>query len=127
VSEPVRLVLPWTALASSNERNSRRGGKAHSYTYKASREAIYLHALDQVRGERPVFKEGPVEVKLRFYPPTWRGDATNFLKVLLDSVQGVLYANDSQVRSLSHLVVDVDEDRPRCEMAVERWTIQEGR
>lgn len=117
----IRVVIPWQNLASDNTRNTRRGGKAHGWTYKQAREAIYLHALDQIRGERPAIPKGPVEVRLRFYPPTWRPDCHGTLKVLLDSLQGVAYTNDRQLRSLSHLVVDVDGDNPRVEIAILKW------
>lgn len=120
-SETVRLVLPWDSLASENDRNSRRGGRAHGHDYKFAREAIHLHALNQIRGERPAIKEGPVEVTLRFYPPTWRGDCHNVLKVVLDSIQGTAYTNDRQVRSISHLVVDTDPENPRVEIVISKW------
>jgi Holliday junction resolvase RusA-like endonuclease len=117
----IRLTIPFGALASDNTRNKRRGGKAHSSAYKESRDAIYLHALNQIRGERPAIAEGPIEVRFRFYPPNWRHDQQSFFKVILDSLQGVAYANDRQLRSLSHLVVDVDRENPRCEVTISRW------
>ena len=117
----IRLTLPWSSLASDNDRNKRRGGKAHGMAYRGAREAIHLHALDQIRGERPAIPEGPVEVRLRFYPPNWRGDSQSFLKVIFDSIQGVAYTNDKQIRSISHLVVDVDGENPRCEVEIMKW------
>jgi Holliday junction resolvase RusA-like endonuclease len=122
----LKLVLPWTSVASDNERNKARGGRAHSAAYKAARDAIHLHALDQIRGERPAFPEGPVEVRLRFYPPNWRPDCHDTLKVIFDSLQGTAYANDKQIRSISHLVVDTDHDNPRVEVTVMRWLSTEA-
>lgn len=89
--------------------------------YRGAREAIHLHALDQIRGQRPAIPEGPVEVRLRFYPPTWRPDCHDTLKVIFDSIQGVAYTNDRQVRSISHLVVETDAENPRCELTVGPW------
>ena len=120
-TESVTLVLPWADLASSNQRGKRKGGRAHGWDYKLSREAIHLHSMDQIRGERPAFADGGVEVIMRFYPPTFRGDPHNMLKVILDSLQGTAYTNDSQVRSISHLVVDRDKENPRCEITINRY------
>ena len=116
------LSIPWSALASSNLRNRRRGGKAHSQAYRTSREAIHLCALDQVRGERPAFPEGELRVALRFFPPDYRHrDEANLAKGLLDGMNAVVWKDDSQIRDLSVLRVDVDEANPRCEVEVRPW------
>ena len=55
---------------------------------------------------------GPVAVTVNIYRARAAGDLDNRLKVLLDSLQGVFYANDSQIREL-HAYLDDDKARPR--------------
>lgn len=117
----VRIVLPWLSLASSNLRNKRRGGRAHSEAYKTSREAVAMIAMGQVK-DRPAFKEGALQVRFRFYPPDYRRrDELNLTKGLCDGLNGVAWKDDSQIRDISVLRVDVDEENPRCEVTVGPW------
>ncbi len=49
-----------------------------------------------------------------------RGDLENFLKVLMDALQGVAFRNDSQVARLEAEMF-IDRERPRCEVLVEPY------
>lgn len=40
---------------------------------------------------------GPVAVEFTVFRPAKRGDLDNFMKVLLDSMQGSFYMNDKQI------------------------------
>ena len=40
---------------------------------------------------------GPVSVEFKVYRPAKRGDLDNFLKVMLDGMQGTMYKNDKQI------------------------------
>lgn len=64
--------------------------------------------------------DGPVYVSMHVYRRQRRGDADGFSKVLLDSLQGVAYRNDSQVR---RLVIELheDPDDPRVEVDIEPY------
>lgn len=118
----IRLTLPWSVLASSNLRNRRRGGKAHSEAYKASRESIAMIAMGEIRGERPAYADGALALRLRFYPPDFRRrDEVNLTKSLMDALNGIAYTDDSQIRDVSILRVDTDPENPRCEVTVSRW------
>jgi Holliday junction resolvase RusA-like endonuclease len=59
-----------------------------------------------------------VRVQLDVYRPAKRGDIDNFGKVLLDSVQGFGYVNDSQIVELVMRRYD-DKANPRVELTVE--------
>lgn len=121
----LRIVLPWQALSSSNQRNKRRGGRAHSEAYKQSRENMAMLAMGQVR-DRPAFPDGPLAVKLRFYPPDFRRrDEMNMAKSLCDSLNGIAWRDDSQIRDVSVLRLEVS-DEPRCEVTVSRWMSTEA-
>lgn len=123
-AEGVRIVLPWGALASSNQRNKRRGGKAHADAYRASLDAIYLTAMAQLRqhGVRlPAFTEGDVAVSFYFYPPDRRRrDESNFLKALLDGLNGVAWRDDSQVVEWCGSRCATDPKKPRVEIELNR-------
>lgn len=115
----MKLTIPWKHLASSNLRNKRRGGRGHAWAYKNALQAIELHAMDQVRGERPRYPTGNLTAWLRFYPPDRRKrDVTNLVKGLLDGLEGVVYTDDYQVQCL-HVIRMGPRDEPRVEITVE--------
>lgn len=60
---------------------------------------------------------GPVVVRVAVYRERKIGDLDNFLKVLLDALQGIFYNNDAQIREL-HATLDDDRHSPRVEVTV---------
>lgn len=50
-----------------------------------------------------------------------RGDADNFLKVVADSLTGVLYDDDSQVRRMVVEILDCEVGKERLDVLVEPW------
>lgn len=58
--------------------------------------------------------EGDVCVNLTVFRPSNRGDTDNYLKVLLDALQGYAYKNDNQIVEI-HIFRDNDKDNPRVE------------
>jgi crossover junction endodeoxyribonuclease RusA len=65
--------------------------------------------------------DGSVGLELRIYRPQRRGDLDNRIKVLLDAMQGILYADDGQVSEI-HAYLDDDKHAPRVE--VRAWEVQ---
>ncbi len=63
---------------------------------------------------------GAVGLTLRFYRPERRGDLDNRIKVLLDALQGIAYADDAQVRELHCYLAD-DSANPRVEVTL--WQV----
>lgn len=61
--------------------------------------------------------QGPIGITVRLYRPAKRGDADNFLKVALDSMQGHCYNNDSQIIEL-HVYRNDDAANPRMEVEI---------
>ena len=115
----MRVTIPWKHVASSNQRHARRGGRAHSWQYKRAKEAIHLHALNQIRGERPHYPVGTLHASIACFPPDARKrDVTNLPKGILDALEGVMYDNDAQVVSLHVWRAEVDRDEPRVEVDV---------
>ena len=62
---------------------------------------------------------GPVRVSLIVYRKWRRGDLDNFLKVLLDSLQGLTYHKDSRVRVIDAELNDEQRRHPRVVVTVE--------
>jgi crossover junction endodeoxyribonuclease RusA len=115
----VNLTIPWDALASSNQRNQRRGGRAHSHDYKRSLQTIRMIAQGAVQGERPRWPEGTVYMEVSFVPPDRRRrDVTNLLKGLMDALEGVVYADDYQVDELHIERMAPDKHNARAEVRV---------
>lgn len=66
--------------------------------------------------------EGALKVKVKFYrklPPTSRnyGDVDNLLKGLFDGMNGIVFADDSQIVKVEAAKYQ-DKERPRCEVEV---------
>ena len=63
---------------------------------------------------------GNVELDIMWFRPAARGDADAILKVLLDSLQGYVYTNDSQIRTFR---VSLYEDRQNPRIELVAWEI----
>ena len=61
--------------------------------------------------------DGGVAVTMRVYRPAKRGDTDNFLKVTLDSLNGIAYSDDSQIVEIHAYRYD-DKANPRVEVEV---------
>ncbi len=58
-----------------------------------------------------------VSVSLRVFRARKSGDLEGFMKVLLDSLEGIAYANDKQIKRIVAECFD-DRDNPRVEVEV---------
>lgn len=89
---PVVLELPEPPSAN-------RWWRRHGSVMHLSREAKQYKADVATRGQlaAPAFSEGPVSVVIVWRRDRKAGDLDKRLGVLLDALQGVVYANDSQV------------------------------
>lgn len=87
-----------------------------------------IYVSDEAKNYRDTFKmlarvdgvtqmSGPVAVTIAVYRERKAGDLDNFVKCLLDSMQGVFFANDSQVVKLVATRHD-DRHDPRVEVEV---------
>ena len=108
------LTLPWPP---SLNRMVRRSGTrvhvsqaAHDYKDTAGWRA-------RAQGVRAAVA-GNLRVTVHLYRPTRTGDIDNYLKVVFDSMTGVLWVDDAQVVEL-HVYRHDDKDCPRVELQVE--------
>jgi Holliday junction resolvase RusA-like endonuclease len=110
----VTVVLPWSALHSSNGM-FRLVGKGYRAALGAARDEADKQLADY---SRPVFGEAMLAVRLVLYvPDKRRRDAPNYLKLICDSLGGLVYADDSQGIAGSWRVW-IDPDRPRAEVTI---------
>ena len=117
----IRLTLPWAVLAQANHRLiPRKNGRGLTLTreYREAKERARLLVASQTRRD-PVLI-GPVEVRLRFWMPDHkRRDPDNLLKLIHDSMSGIVYHDDHQIRRQVWEVAGVDRVDPRVEIEVE--------
>lgn len=64
-------------------------------------------------------ERGAIAVDISVYRPQQRGDLDNVLKALLDSLNGVLWVDDSQIVELHAYRYD-DRHNPRVELRIAR-------
>ena len=89
----VELVLPYPPSANRYWRH------AKGRTYRSKEAVDYISSVRALCVSlRPT--EGAVRVSLHIYRPAKRGDLDNRLKVCLDSLQGLVYADDKQIVEL---------------------------
>ena len=60
---------------------------------------------------------GRLSVTIRLYRPAARGDIDNYLKALLDALNGVLWCDDNQIDEL-HVYKLLDRKRPHVELEI---------
>lgn len=109
----VRLTLPFPPSANKYWRND--GGRVLvSRAAKDYKQTVLYTAYQQLGAAKP--NNGTVRMWLDFYRARKAGDLDNSLKVLLDSLQGVLYVNDCQIEGLTARRYD-DAAQPRVEIA----------
>jgi crossover junction endodeoxyribonuclease RusA len=108
----IRLTLPPPISANRYWRTYRNRVtvSAEAKTYKTAVGWIARAAIDE-----PL--TGDVAVTLRVYRKAKRGDLDNYNKVLLDSLSGIAYTDDSQVTELHTYRYD-DKHNPRVEVEI---------
>ena len=74
----------------------------------------YAKKLVSLMGEVVPVTE-TVELQIVVYRPRKIGDLDNYLKCFLDSLAGILYHNDKQIRHINAYLED-DKDDPRVEL-----------
>lgn len=119
---PVKVTLPWEVLCSVNERQNPHSGFTLTRKYRKARADIEERARGQYAG--PVLA-GPVAIRFDFYPPSRRPDMGNYTKAVKDSLQGVAYKDDGQIKDERLRWMYIDKEAPRVEIVVEAITSTE--
>jgi Holliday junction resolvase RusA-like endonuclease len=113
----MRLELPLPPMANKYWRYW-RGRVVSSPEAARYKQGVRLRALT-LGLKKPL--EGPVCVFLTVYRKRRAGDLDGFQKILLDSLQGIAYVNDSQIAELHALRLE-DPEQPRVVVTVEPMT-----
>ena len=108
----IRLTLPTPPSANRYWRTYRNRVTVsdEAKTYKTAVGWIARAVIDE-----PL--QGDVSVTLKVYRKAKRGDLDNYNKVLLDSLSGIAYRDDSQVTELHAYRFD-DKHNPRVEVEI---------
>jgi Holliday junction resolvase RusA-like endonuclease len=107
------FTLPWPPSLNRTYRAHGRG------VHKSDAATGYAWLVIAALNDQDVrMLTGDVVVRLDLYRPAKRGDVDNYSKVLLDQLQGRVFADDSQVVEL-HIVRHDDRVDPRVEVVVE--------
>lgn len=109
----IRLILPPPVSANRYWRMF-KNRMVISAEAKAYKEHVALIARDS----GAAMLTGDVSIRLDVYREAKRGDLDNKIKVILDSLQGVLYADDKQVVEIHARRFD-DKGNPRVEVFLE--------
>ena len=67
--------------------------------------------------------KGHLGIDIVFYVPNLRGDGDNLLKAFLDSLQGIVFENDRQIRWYTFCTI-LDKEKPRITARV--WELPEN-
>jgi len=109
----VKVTLPWPPSTNRYWRNmnGRMVTSTQARQYKQRVRAILGDArVDENRTDM-------LSVQLNMYRPTKSGDLDNYIKVILDAMQGQLYKNDNQIVEL-HAYRHDDKKNPRIEVSI---------
>lgn len=116
-----RLTMPVRTLELTMPPSSNRYWRigSHGKLYRSDlavdyiSDCVTLARMQNFGGEI----EGNVAVSMKFFRARKSGDLDNRLKILLDALQGIAYANDSQVTELHAYRFD-DPKNPRVEVEI---------
>lgn len=113
--ERLSVTLPYPPSVNHYVRFTTKGFAYQTKEARQYKQGAKLRALTQ--GMRPIL-EGEVAVFITVYRPAKRGDLDNHLKVLLDSLNGVAYADDGQI---GELFISRFEDKANPRVVVSVW------
>lgn len=116
----VELTLPVPPSVNRIWRRSKHGG-----VYKVEAAANYDVAVLAAWREAypklkdPPFPDGPVKYLMTWYRWPAKGDTSNRIKVVEDSMNGVAWTDDRQVTDLRVVRVDVKKGQQRITLTIE--------
>jgi Holliday junction resolvase RusA-like endonuclease len=121
---PVRLRIPWSALASDNDKfrvNKVEGRLYATAQYREAKKAVKKLAEDAM-GDRPA-ADCPLSLVARVYVPDNRvHDVVNFSKCLHDALKGTVFTDDRWLYDVHWIRAGVDVDAPRAEICISPLT-----
>jgi len=118
----VKFVVPIEPLPQTRPRFSRFGGVYFPKSFQEYKVTISKAAVLAMQGLEPM--TGELKAVLKFYRKYKRiscryGDCDNLSKAVLDACNGIVYADDSQIVSVT-CTKYTDKDKPRIEIEIQR-------
>jgi Holliday junction resolvase RusA-like endonuclease len=109
----MEFILKFDTNVPSHQQGIRLGKRGVYKTEKLEtfqQEAAYKLQNDvRESGEHDFPLTSPVALVIVFYPKTRKhGDMDNMEKTIIDAMQGVLFANDKQIKSKTTLIIEPD-------------------
>ena len=115
--DATHLVVTGEPASKANSRQIVMFGKRPA-VIKSKKAREYVKAFDVQCRPLPNLLDGDLAVHITIYYATRRPDLDE--SVVLDCLQGKIYANDRQVKE-KHVYHGLDRDKPRCDIYV--WPI----
>lgn len=116
MSETVSLILPVPPSANVYWRTVVNKKTFRAMTFVSEEAKKYKRDVAKISLGAGML-HGEVSVSVKFYRAQRSGDLDNRLKCLFDAMQGVVYANDSQIVEI-HATRHEDKLNPRVEIEV---------
>ncbi len=121
---PIRLVVPWSALCSDNQKYvpaHTKGGHQKLILTDAYREA---KRKTRELAQQAMHGNVPCRMPLKLLAEVWvpdnrPHDIANFCKNAHDAMEGVVYANDAQLHDVHWINRGSDVDQPRAIITLE--------
>lgn len=110
----LNFTLPMPPSSNRYWRTVASNGRAMTFVSEEAKR--YKRQVARLIG-LPALIQSSIAVTLRVFRPQRSGDLDNKLKVLFDSLQGVVYADDSQIVEI-HAYRFEDKTNPRVEVEV---------
>ena len=112
----VRFVVPGEPVPYMRPAPGLKGGRIVPKREREWRQRVVIHFCQQRHGAPPLV--GPLSLEAVFYRSTLRrADCSNLVKSVEDALNGVAYADDSQVVVL-HAEKRLDRACPRAEVTI---------
>ena len=111
INGTVKLTLPFPPSSNRYWRKTRDGRVYVSDEAKAYKEEVGL------KTNRYAKLNGDLAFTATFYRPRKSGDLDNRIKILLDSLQGTIFADDKQIVEIHAYRFD-DKENPRVELEI---------
>lgn len=112
------ITIPFKHLRPDNAKYGvMRGRMLLRPEYRQAKDTIQAIARRAMQNQEATV--GAVQLHARLYmPDARRRDATNYVKLVHDSLQGAVYADDTQITSATWENAGIDRDNPRCEITI---------
>jgi Holliday junction resolvase RusA-like endonuclease len=114
----VTITIPWKYLVPDNAKYGvLRGRMLLKPQYRASKDTIQAIARRAMLGTIPCTANVALHARL-YVPDNRRRDATNYAKLVQDSLQGAVYTDDTQIKRATWEHCGLDKENPRAEVTI---------